>query len=180
MELGLDPHATYLLFLGRLNLVKGPDLAVEALTLIDDANLLVVGDGPMEESLKQRAARLGLGERVLFLGQRPHQEVPRYLAACDLLVLPSRSEGQPNAVLEALAAERPVVAAAVGGVPEIVAEGRQGMLFPRGAGRPGRGGAAGPGISLGQPRPGRTAGPAFLEDQRRQAAGGPGRGGPRS
>ncbi len=129
-ELGLDPHATYLLFLGRLNLVKGPDLAVEALTLINDANLLVVGDGPMEESLKQRAARLGLGERVLFLGQRPHQEVPRYLAACDLLVLPSRSEGQPNAVLEALAAERPVVAAAVGGVPEIVADSRQGMLFP--------------------------------------------------
>lgn len=130
VELGLAPHSTYLLFLGRLNLVKGPDLAVEALSLIDEANLLLVGDGPLEAPLKQRAASLGLSDRVLFVGQCAHQEVPRYLAACDLLVLPSRSEGQPNAVLEALAAERPVVAAAVGGVPEIVGEGQQGMLFP--------------------------------------------------
>jgi glycosyltransferase involved in cell wall biosynthesis len=72
--------------------------------------------------------------RVRFCGRRPNEEVPEWLAAADLFCLPSRREGCPNAVLEALAAGRPVVAAGVGGVPELVNEANGALVPPGDAG----------------------------------------------
>lgn len=126
---GIDPGLVRrLASLVRLEEVKGPDLAIEALAQLDDVRLIMVGAGSLEASLRSDAARLGVEDRVIFAGECEHKDVPRYLAASDLLLLPSRSEGQPNAVLEALSAQRPVVATSVGGVPELIEDGRQGAL----------------------------------------------------
>ncbi len=131
-ELGLPAQGPLLLYLGWLVPVKGPEVALKALALVPGAHLVLVGDGPLRPALQALAHELGLGQRVTWAGAQPHARVARYLAAADALVLPSLSEGEPNAVLEALSAGRPVVASAVGGVPGLVTEGLQGALAPPG------------------------------------------------
>ena len=91
-----------------------------------DAVLRVAGQGPLRQSLEDLAARLGVSERVRFLGLRT--DVPDLLAAADAVVLASAWEGLPNIVLEAMAARRPVVASRVGGVPELVTDGVTGRM----------------------------------------------------
>ncbi len=89
---------------------------------------VIAGDGPLKEQLEQQAAELGLGKRVLFLGYR--SDMPAVIAAFDIYVLPSLWEGLPLALLEALAAGRPIVATAVGGSPEVVDHGINGFVIP--------------------------------------------------
>jgi len=89
---------------------------------------LIIGGGRREGELRQLAAELGLGPRVNFLGQR--RDIPDLLAALDILVLPSHSEGVSLALLEAMAAGLPVIATAVGGLPEVVTDGVNGLLIP--------------------------------------------------
>src|SRR5205823_7010869 len=107
-------------------------------TLVARANgvapqLLVVGDGPLRETLVRQAGSLGLAESVRFTGALADVRVP--LAAMDVFVLPSHAEGMSNALLEAMAARRPVVATAVGGTHEVL-DGGAGVLVP--PGNPGR------------------------------------------
>lgn len=90
---------------------------------------LLIGDGPLRGELEGLARDLRLEEDVLFLGSR--RDIPQLLALMDVVVLPSLEEGFPNAILEAMAAGRPVVAAAVGGNPEAVDHGKTGFLVPR-------------------------------------------------
>ena len=90
------------------------------------ARLVVVGDGPERAGLERLAAELGLGGRAVFAGQSG--DVAPFYAAADLFALPSHSEGSPYALLEAMAARVPVAATAVGGVPEIVADGESALL----------------------------------------------------
>jgi glycosyltransferase involved in cell wall biosynthesis len=89
---------------------------------------VVVGDGPQRRALEARARELGLNGHLLFAGER--DDVDLWLRHFDIFALSSREEGIPNAVLEAMAAGRPVVATAVGGTPEIVEDGRTGILVP--------------------------------------------------
>jgi glycosyltransferase involved in cell wall biosynthesis len=89
---------------------------------------LIVGGGRRQAEMRQLAASLGLGESVHFLGQR--RDVPDLLHAMDVFVLPSYSEGVSLALLEAMAAGLPVIATAVGGLPEVVADGETGWLIP--------------------------------------------------
>lgn len=117
-ELDLDPSSPVALCVARLATPKRIDLLLEAWADVPDAVLLVAGDGADRDALVRRAS--GLGERVQFLGER--HDVDRLLAAADLLVLPSDREGLPMAVLEALAAGVPVVASAVGGIPQLGAD----------------------------------------------------------
>ncbi|MCB2227462.1 MAG: glycosyltransferase [Desulfarculaceae bacterium] len=131
-ELGLPKTDKLLVYVGRLHPIKGPDLAVQALTRLPQVRLVMVGGGAEEPRLRDLAAQLKVAPQIIWAGPQEHRKVPRYLAAADALVLPSRSEGDPNAVLEALGCGRPVVAARVGGVPEVVAEGRTGAMFPPG------------------------------------------------
>ena len=90
--------------------------------------VLLVGDGAERPRIEQRAAQLGLTDSVRFLSRR--DDVPRILARLDLLCLPSWAEGFPNAVMEAMAASLPVVVTAVGGCPELVADGQNGLVVP--------------------------------------------------
>lgn len=95
-----------------------------------DWQLLLVGDGPAREPLQRLVSRLGLAGRVVFAGQR--RDVPSVLPVLDVFVCPSLYEGFGIAIVEAMAAGRPVVASAVGGVPEIVVDGETGLLAPAG------------------------------------------------
>ena len=119
---GCGPERRVLLFVGRLAKQKGLDWLLACLpdlfARLPDHDLVLAGDGPQRDSLQQLAARLKVAERVHFLGWRA--DVPQLLKRADLLVLPSRYEGMPNVVLEALAAGVPVVATRVEGAEEIL------------------------------------------------------------
>jgi glycosyltransferase involved in cell wall biosynthesis len=135
-----EPHPLpgRILFVGRLRSPKRVDLAVRALALVrrtlPEATLDVVGDGPLRDELGELAAREGVTESIGWLGTR--SDVPELLAGAACLLLASDYEGCPLTVLEAMAAGLPVVATAVGGVPELVAEGETGLLVPPGRPEP--------------------------------------------
>jgi D-inositol-3-phosphate glycosyltransferase len=128
------PGGRVLLFVGRIQPLKGLDLAVRALAEIDDAVLWAVGgpsgaDGPEElERVQRLAADLGVAERLLILPPRPHHELVDYYRAADVCLVPSRTESFGLVALEAAACGTPVVAASVGGLRSIVNDGETGLL----------------------------------------------------
>jgi glycosyltransferase involved in cell wall biosynthesis len=116
---------------GRLSEEKGWVTLIEAVARLPqdrqrDVHWMIAGDGPLRPLLEERIARHALSERVYLLGFR--RDVPAILGAADVVVLPSYQEGIPNVLCEAMAMARPVVATRVGGVPELVEEGRSGLL----------------------------------------------------
>ena len=112
--------------------IKGLQFFIRAAERVKDVfpgtKFVVVGDGLLRPELERLTAELGLDSCVLFLGQR--DDVPQILPLFDVFVLPSVKEGLPYALLEAMAAAKPVVATAVGGVPEVVVDGQTGLLVP--------------------------------------------------
>ena len=95
-----------------------------------NANLVLVGDGALQEQLESQAENLGVARQVHFLGLRT--DIPDLLAAADVFVLSSDWEGNPLSMMEAMACGLPIVSTAVGGVPSLIANGREGFLVPRG------------------------------------------------
>lgn len=118
--LGLAPERWVIGWVGRLSHEKGLDLLLEALALSGDRaiDLAILGDGPERRRLEHQAALLGIADRVTWCGVV--EGADRFFSAFDLLVLSSRTEGSPIVLLEAMSACVPVVATAVGGVPETV------------------------------------------------------------
>jgi len=121
-QLGLSPDAQVVAFLGRLSAEKAPGVLLRA-ARNTRTTVLFAGDGPLRSALEREAA----GTSTRFLGFVP--DVGPVLAAADVLALPSRTEGLPMAVLEAMAAGVPVVASTVGSLPEVLGEGA-GLLVP--------------------------------------------------
>jgi len=133
-ELGIDPQALVLVSVGNLSAEKGhlgllPLLAQSAPDR-QDSQLLLVGDGPLREELERQARALGIAHRVHLVGRR--DDVPRLLAAADLFLLPSKTEGMPAVLMEAGLAGLPAVAFCVGGVGEVVTDQVTGLLAPSG------------------------------------------------
>ncbi len=112
--------------LGRLDPRKGLDIALDALAQVPNALLDIVGDGDLRGALEAQAARLGLGERVRFVGFV--DDVRASIASADVALSSARAEGLGIALLEAMSMERTVVALPTGGIPEIVADGSTGWL----------------------------------------------------
>lgn len=120
-----------LITVGHLLERKGQRLAVEALKALPDASLILVGEGEDRGVLERMIRDLDLVGRVRLLGNRPHDELPGLIAAADVMVLPTVSEGLANAWVESLACGTPVVTSNVGGAPEAIDRPEAGRLVPR-------------------------------------------------
>ena len=122
----LDPDRPTVVLLGALSPEKNPVAAIEAMASLTDAQLVVAGGGPLDAECAERARQMAPG-RVHLLGSVA--DPGRVLAAGDLLVLPSHTEGIPAVAIEAALAGLPVVASRVGGIPEVVVDGESGVLL---------------------------------------------------
>lgn len=131
-ELGIPQEAQLLVTVAILRPLKGIHLMLQALPTILEKHphtfYLIVGDGPQRSQLEEQARALGIAARVIFTGMR--RDIPRLLNSSDLFVLPSLSEALPTVLAEAMAAKLPIVASAVGGIPEMLIPGENGMLVP--------------------------------------------------
>jgi glycosyltransferase involved in cell wall biosynthesis len=124
----LGVQGLVLAFAGRLTPQKRLDLALQAVAQVPGASLFLLGDGAERERLERIAVELGLDNRARFLGAGSRGDVLRLFAAADAAVVTSDWENLPHTVLEALAVGTPVIATRVGGVPEVVRDGENGLL----------------------------------------------------
>ncbi|OGL00951.1 MAG: hypothetical protein A3D33_19895 [Candidatus Rokubacteria bacterium RIFCSPHIGHO2_02_FULL_73_26] len=133
-ELGLGPGDRPIGVAARMTAQKGHAHLLDALPAVlarvPAVVCVLIGDGPLRAPLEARARALGVAARCRFTGARA--DVADLVAALEVVVLPSRSEGLPFALLEAMALGKPVVATTVGGCPEVVEDGRTGWLVPPG------------------------------------------------
>jgi len=130
LRLFSTPHERIVLAAGRFSPEKGFQVLVEAAARVPHAKFVLFGEGTLRPELERRVAELGLADRFVMPGFRT--DLDSLIAAADVVVLPSFTEGLPNVALEASAAGVPVVATAVGGTPEVIADGETGFLVPPG------------------------------------------------
>ncbi len=121
-----------ILFVGRLHPVKGVQYLIEAMAIthqeMPDVKLIIVGEGIEREKLEGLTKQLDLKGCIQFVGRVPQEKIPLFMQQADIFVLPSLAEGFPNVLLEAMACGLPIVATRVGGIPEIIEDGRNGFL----------------------------------------------------
>jgi glycosyltransferase involved in cell wall biosynthesis len=137
---GLDSRMPLVVAVGRLVRKKGFDYLIDAMAALRsvplDARLIVVGGGDLDGELRARAVRAGVADRVLFAGTVHHDRVADFLAAADIVAVPSirdeagNVDGLPNVVMEALASATPVVATPAGGIAAVIRDGETGVLVP--------------------------------------------------
>lgn len=137
VSLGIPAEAPVLITVAVLRPPKGIHFLLEALpdilNVVPETRYLIVGDGDHREKLKSIAAEKGVSDRVIFAGTR--RDIPQLLAIADIFVLPTLTEALPTVLAEAMAAGKPIIASHVGGVPEMVDDGRNGLLIPPAAPR---------------------------------------------
>ena len=126
-----------LLTVGRMVPIKGYDLLLDACSQLSskgvDWSLDMVGDGPVKASLERRAAALGIAKRIVFSGPVAQDDMPKHLREANVMVMSSFMEGVPVVLMEAMATGMAVVATRVGGVAELVEDGRSGLLVDTGS-----------------------------------------------
>jgi len=135
-ELGIGAGVPLVFSAGRLVRKKGFEYLIDAIARVPSAVLALAGDGTLAEELRTRAAHAGVAERVRFLGNLPQDRIAAYLAAADVVVIPSvrddagNVDGLPNVVLEALAAGAPLVTTSAGGIGAVAKPGRTAFVVP--------------------------------------------------
>lgn len=128
-RLGLPLNGRYLLSVGHLIERKGHHIAIEALQHLPDVTLLIAGAGPEQSALKSLAQRVGVADRVRWLGVVPQTELKWWYSAADVLALCSSREGWANVLLESMACGTPVIATNIWGTPEVVNSPAAGLLM---------------------------------------------------
>jgi len=128
-QLGL-PDARLLLTVTRLTSFKGIDYLIRAVARVNDLHLIVAGDGPIRRELLHLTNRLGVSDRVHFLGYVPRDGLPALFRAADYTVAYAGGEGLSHTLLESLAIGTPVIASDLGGNPEVISHGKNGWLVP--------------------------------------------------
>ncbi len=129
-----NPNQRTIITVSRLVKKNGIDILIRAFHilntkyLIPDTELLIIGDGKERKKLEKLANKLKLNEKVKFLGNISHEELPKYLVEADIFARPSRSEGLGIAFLEAMAAGVPVIGTRVGGIPDFLEDGKTGLF----------------------------------------------------
>lgn len=138
-QVELDPAARIVVFAGELVPIKGVATLIQAWARLAQSGqvgasdrLVVIGDGPLKQTLQSLAQAAQVAHLVRFAGEVSQQELSAWLSAATVFCLPSRNEGTPNVVIEALACGRPVVASAVGGVPDLIQPSVNGSLVDPG------------------------------------------------
>ena len=130
--LGLPIDRRILLTVGSLIPVKGQKYLIEAVSEIirekNDILCVIVGDGGLRTTIERQLRSLGLEDHVMLAGAKPHNEIPLWINACDLFVLPSLNEGNPTVMFEVLGCGKPFVGTKVGGVPDIITSDTYGFL----------------------------------------------------
>ena len=133
-KLGLPLNKKILLSVGNLVDVKGHTYLIGAMPLVlrkrKDVLLIIVGSGPLKELLQSMVKKYGLEYYVMFVGGKRHEEIPIWMNASDIFILPSLQEGFPTVIPEAMACGKPIVATKVGGVPEAICSDELGVLVP--------------------------------------------------
>jgi glycosyltransferase involved in cell wall biosynthesis len=129
-KLTVSQREKIILFVGSLVKIKGIHFLLEAVKMLKfcEWKLAIVGTGELEAVLKKKIKDLELNDKVMMIGSVPHNRIPLWMNACDVLCLPSLAEGVPNVILEAFACGKPVVASQVGGVGEVVVDDKLGSL----------------------------------------------------
>jgi len=131
-QLDLPQDKKIILNVANLVSIKGHKYLIEAIKNVvkgrEDIMLIIVGDGPLRKDLEKQIKKLNLESYVKLVGAKPHHEIPLWMNAADLFVLPSLSEGNPTVMFEALGVGLPFVGTAVGGVPEIITSEDYGLL----------------------------------------------------
>ena len=129
-DFGIKDSVTKLVFVGRLSIEKGLDILINACGILKQRGtrffLLIIGEGPLKSEYENRINTLSMASEIKLMGYR--RNAVKITAACDFFVLPSRTEGIPLAVLEAMALGRPVVASKVGGLPQLIQHKQNGLL----------------------------------------------------
>jgi len=123
---GIEKVSGRLCFIGRLSPEKNVEMLIRALSGVKDASLLIIGDGELRSNLELLSARLGI--HVSFLGNVPNRELPKLLNTCQAFVLPSKWEGMPKVVIEAMACGLVVIGTDVPGIREVIKHGITGLL----------------------------------------------------
>lgn len=119
-------------YVGRLEYIKGCDILIKSFSIVKkkftDSKLILIGDGSEKSELFLLSRKLGIQDSVIMNGVVAYEQVPFLLSKFSLFVLPSRSEGMPNALLQAMAMSLPVIASSVGGIPELIDDKINGLL----------------------------------------------------
>lgn len=133
-NLGLSDHDFVVGYVGRLSEEKGVQYLIKAASHLNESDvpvkILIIGEGPQRKELEDLAKKANIGNNVIFAGFQ--SEIEKWLSAMDIFVLPSLTEGTPMSLLEAMAYGMPVVASAVGGVPQVIDSEKNGILVPPG------------------------------------------------
>lgn len=124
-----------ILFVHRLSSSRGPEYLIKALPHMmkdgyEDFHCIMIGSGSQLGELKELAKRIGVSDKVTFTGALPNIEIPKYMAASDVFVCPSISEGFGRVIIEAMACKKPIIATRTGGIPEVAPDGEVAILVP--------------------------------------------------
>lgn len=129
-NLGIDAETKLFVFVGRLVVYKGLRYLFDAVKNMQGMNfkLLIIGDGELRDELQSQVKELNIEEKVIFHGAVSYDNVPYFIAAADLLIMPSLDEGFPRVMLEAMSLKIPVIASRVGGIREVIEDGINGYF----------------------------------------------------